>query len=279
MERVHRWFGWHPVITGVLSGIPGLFFAGLFAAMLADHRSSAGERIGGLVFAACIFVLPIVLPIRWARRGVRIINDTASAQVERAVEQIVTHACGLGRGFERGTARLCWVRSGRAPFIRHAIDHAIAPVFVTERGLGICDYTRFSLRSPRIRPSGKLTEVAYDTLASAKPRAPSSVVLTLRSGQTIELVTHDGRDELLAVIRPRIPAPEAPVPVSRPAARVAAQPPVSVSVSVAVASAPQVVVQREVIERQVIVMRCAHCGELTPVDLTRCKNCGASVGA
>lgn len=169
------------------------------------------------------------------------------------------------------------MRSGRAPFIRHAIDHAIAPIFVTERGLGICDYTRFSLRSMRVKPSGKLTEIAYDTLASARPRAPSSVVLTLRSGQTIELVTHDGRDELLAVIRPRIPAPEAPVPVSRPAAGVAVQPPVSVSV--AVASAPQVVVQREVIERQVIVMRCAHCGELTPVDLSKCKNCGASVGA
>jgi len=45
---------------------------------------------------------------------------------------------------------------------------------------------RFSLRSTRIKPSGKLTELAYDTLASAKPRAPSAVVLTLRSGQTIE---------------------------------------------------------------------------------------------
>src|ERR1044071_4113960 len=149
MERVYRWFGWHPVITGVLSGIPGLIFAAVFAAMLADQRNSTGDKIGGIVFAACIFALPIVLPVRWARRGVRIINDTASAQVERSVDQIVAHACSLGRGFERSTARLCWVRSGRAPFIRHAVDHAIAPIFVTDRGLGICDYTRFSLRSTR----------------------------------------------------------------------------------------------------------------------------------
>lgn len=275
MERVYRWFGWHPVITGVLSGIPGLMFAAVFAAMLADQRSSAGDKIGGMIVAVVIFALPIVLPIRWARRGVRLINDAAGAQVERAVDQIMAHACRLGRGFERGTARLCWVRSGRAPFIRHAVDHAIAPIFVTEHGLGICDFTRFSLRSTRVRPASRLTEVAYDTLASARPRAPSSVVLTLRSGETIELVTHDGRDELLAVIRQRIPAPEAPAQAPRAAARPAARPPVSV----AVASAPQVVVQREVIERQVIVMRCAHCGELTPVDLSRCKNCGASVGA
>jgi len=33
------------------------------------------------------------------------------------------------------------------------------------------------------------------------------------------------------------------------------------------------------IERQVIVMRCAHCGALAPVDRSKCKNCGASIDA
>jgi hypothetical protein len=28
-----------------------------------------------------------------------------------------------------------------------------------------------------------------------------------------------------------------------------------------------------------IVMHCAHCSELTPVDLSRCKNCDASISA
>ncbi|HEX3477418.1 MAG TPA: hypothetical protein VHT91_20485, partial [Kofleriaceae bacterium] len=177
----------------------------------------------------------------------------------------------------RSTARLCWVRSGRAPFIRHAIHHVIAPIFVTDRGLGICESTRFSLRSARIPPPGKLTEIAYDTLASARPRSPSSVILTLRTGQMLELMTHDGRDELLAMIQQRIPVHQVPAPAARPAPRLAAQPPLAVSV--AVSSAPQVVVQREVIERQVIVMHCAHCGELTPVDLSKCKNCGASISA
>lgn len=34
-------------------------------------------------------------------------------------------------------------------------------------------------------------------------------------------------------------------------------------------------VRRHTIERQVVVVRCKYCGKLTPVDLERCKNCGA----
>jgi hypothetical protein len=37
-------------------------------------------------------------------------------------------------------------------------------------------------------------------------------------------------------------------------------------------------VERErVIERQVLVMRCKFCGELTPMDLVSCKSCGANL--
>jgi len=36
-------------------------------------------------------------------------------------------------------------------------------------------------------------------------------------------------------------------------------------------------VQRETIERQVLVTRCAYCRDLTPVDLSSCKNCGAKL--
>jgi hypothetical protein len=35
--------------------------------------------------------------------------------------------------------------------------------------------------------------------------------------------------------------------------------------------------QREVIERQVIVMRCTRCGERPPADRSKCKDCGASI--
>lgn len=34
-------------------------------------------------------------------------------------------------------------------------------------------------------------------------------------------------------------------------------------------------VRRHTIERQVVVVRCKFCQKLTPVDLERCKNCGA----
>jgi rRNA maturation endonuclease Nob1 len=37
-------------------------------------------------------------------------------------------------------------------------------------------------------------------------------------------------------------------------------------------------VQREVIERQVVVMRCRFCKELTPAELSACKSCGALMG-
>ncbi len=33
-----------------------------------------------------------------------------------------------------------------------------------------------------------------------------------------------------------------------------------------------------VVERQVLVTRCAHCAELTPVDLSACRSCGARLG-
>jgi hypothetical protein len=43
------------------------------------------------------------------------------------------------------------------------------------------------------------------------------------------------------------------------------------------AAAPHVVERERVVERQVVVMRCQHCGELTPADLSACKNCGAKL--
>lgn len=38
------------------------------------------------------------------------------------------------------------------------------------------------------------------------------------------------------------------------------------------------VVERHVVERQVVVTRCRYCGALTPVDLAGCQNCGATLG-
>lgn len=34
-------------------------------------------------------------------------------------------------------------------------------------------------------------------------------------------------------------------------------------------------VRERIIERQVVVTRCRYCNELTPVDLSACKSCGA----
>jgi DNA-directed RNA polymerase subunit RPC12/RpoP len=36
-----------------------------------------------------------------------------------------------------------------------------------------------------------------------------------------------------------------------------------------------VVVQSRVIERQTMVIRCKHCGEITALDGSRCRNCGS----
>lgn len=39
---------------------------------------------------------------------------------------------------------------------------------------------------------------------------------------------------------------------------------------------PARIVERErIVERQVLVMHCKHCQQLTPVDLSECKSCGA----
>jgi hypothetical protein len=42
--------------------------------------------------------------------------------------------------------------------------------------------------------------------------------------------------------------------------------------------AVNVIREREIIERQVLVMRCPYCKELTPVDLSDCRSCGARIG-
>ena len=47
--------------------------------------------------------------------------------------------------------------------------------------------------------------------------------------------------------------------------------------SPAVREAPQIVDREKVIERQIIVAHCKYCQELTPVDLSKCKSCGATL--
>ena len=52
------------------------------------------------------------------------------------------------------------------------------------------------------------------------------------------------------------------------------QPPVNDAAGSPASSRPQVV-ERETVERQVVVGRCKYCSQLTPIDLTRCRTCGA----
>lgn len=42
-------------------------------------------------------------------------------------------------------------------------------------------------------------------------------------------------------------------------------------------AAGRVVEREKVIERQVVVTRCGYCEKLTPVDLSACKSCGATL--
>jgi hypothetical protein len=219
MERAYRWFAWHPVVTGCIAGLPGLLYAGLIAAAVADKDRGSGAWVVALIFMTCVLVPLIALPLRWARRGVRIINGAASAEIEHAVEQIVSHACSMGVGFERNAARLCWLRSGRAAFIQHAVDHRIAPVFVTDRALGVCDYARFSLRSGRVTPCRTLTEVAYDDIVSVRAASRTHLVIALRTGLLIERATSDDSHDLAEWIRQRMTVrPAVPPPSPPPAA-------------------------------------------------------------
>ena len=222
MERAYRWFAWHPVVTGCIAGLPGLFYAGLVAAAVADKDRGSGAWVVALIFMTCVLVPLIALPLRWARRGVRSINGAASAEIEYAVEQIVSHACSMGVGFERNAARLCWLRSGRAAFIQHAVDHRIAPVFVTDRALGVCDYARFSLRSGRVTPCRTLTEVAYDDIVSVRAASRTHLVIALRTGLLIERATSDDSHDLAEwirqrmTVRPAVPPPSPPPSANPP---------------------------------------------------------------
>lgn len=222
MERAYRWFAWHPVVTGCIAGLPGLFYAGLIAAAVADKDRGSGAWVVALIFMTCVFVPLIALPLWWARRGVRIINGAASAEIKHAVEQIVSHACSMGVGFERNAARLCWLRSGRAAFIQHAVDHRIAPVFVTDRTLGVCDYARFSLRSGHVTPCRELTEIAYDDIVSVRAASRTHLVIALRTGLLIERATSDDSHDLAEwirqrmTVRPAVPPPSPPPPANPP---------------------------------------------------------------
>ena len=133
-----------------------------------------------------------------------------------------------------------------------------------------------AMSRPANRAPGSQNVYARDVqlldIASVRAVSHTRVVIALRTGLQIERETSDGGDDLAERIRQRLPVRPAspPVMASPPVVVIATAGPPPVA-----AAAPQVV--REVIERQIVVMRCAHCGELTPVDLSRCKNCGASI--
>jgi hypothetical protein len=220
----------------------------------------------------------IVFPLLWTWRGVHMIDGSAPARLNDAITKIVSEASGrLGEHFHNDRAHVLWLGQGRAPLIACPIHHEVTVLFVEDRVLAVCDGARFDLRSGQWTPCSGTRAILYEHISSVGVSG-TTLMMELTSGHMLRYLSATKLDDVLRAIRERIQALPPP-PLSLQASAQASAPP-DPQVRVVITSGEAApVVQREVIERQIIVMRCKYCNELTPVDMSRCKHCGAGLTA
>ena len=268
MERVHRWFGWHPRFAIVIAGMLGVSFAAVAASELPQPHAVAVLIITGLLLSPFI-----VFPLLWVWRGVRMINGNAAARLNDAIAKIVSQAGDrLGGHVHNDRAHVLWLGQGRAPLIACSTDYEVTVLFVEDRVLAVCDGARFDLRSGRWTPCSGTREILYEHISSVGASG-TTLMIELASRHMLRYLSAAKLDDVLRAIRERMEA--LPPPPPSPQASAPADP----QLRVVITSGEAAHVQREVIERQIIVMRCKYCNELIPVDMSRCKHCGAGLTA
>lgn len=245
--RIHRWCGWNPLILPVLAASITFAAYGVFEAYLASTYVPTLSVAVGAALMACAVAITVT--------GVRRINREYDAFGIPALEQIANDGVSrLGSRFRR--EHMHWVLdgSGRSWFIHGPAMGLPALLFTEEHALGVCQGAAIDFKRQQVSLSEVVREIPYEEIVGLTTMK-YGVIVNLRSAPRLLLASHKFPEQALDILRQRIDAARRGEPTS---------------------SAPPGV-QREVIERQILVVRCAHCSELTPADQHRCKHCGAAV--
>ena len=206
------------------------------------------------LFAFVVAAIPLVL---WF---------VGTRHVNRHYERLVQEACAevtrdgearLSMVGPRGAPVLLMLPTGTAASVRAARRYVFAVLAVGEHSVGILEGVAFDLRRNVRDGVGTTREFYLDHLANVDAMN-GSLVFTMTNGQQLGLRATFGVEQAVEQIRNRLRARHA-------------------HGAGASAASGEVVVQH-VVERQVVVTRCKFCGQLTPVDLTACKSCGAQMG-
>lgn len=241
MEQIRRAIAWHPSVACALA------------------------------FLLCALALHIHPVLVWLALGGSVVAWFAAVRIERA--SFVAQADALRArlldqqlaGDEPGSHQIILA----TPEIPSGVMSAPRHVYITTASFGPHTvlfrdggYVDHASATWHVAQSSR--ELRCDQIVSVE-QVNDQAIIGVADEQPIVYVAATGIAELVNALRQRLRAEAAqPAPrASFPQTPAAPSPPV---------------VQREIIERQILVMRCKFCDALTPVDLSDCRSCGAQTG-
>ncbi|MDI1431501.1 hypothetical protein [Polyangium sorediatum] len=244
MEGFVWWLGWRFKVAAIGAVILFVFGAGVHPAF-------------GMVLAAGCLGLWF-----W---GVTVINSNHEKILDTAVAQFMRDGVGNPEQFANVAPIVISTAWGTEPFIKCCADYWFVILYPGEGALRVYDRPRFDLKNKRPYRGDSTREVYYEHISNVD-FVNGALVVALSSGGGLRYPGH-GADAAVSLLRAKLH--------SLREARNARQH----SLHAMPAAMPAVVHrEREVIERQVVVMRCRFCNQLTPAELTQCKSCGVVMG-
>lgn len=241
MEGLGWWLGWR-------------FNVAVIAALILFAFGAAAHPVVGMILAAGVLGL-------WYW-GVTLINSSHENVLNTAVAQFMRDGVGNPEQFGNVTPVVVTTSWGTAPLLKCCADYFFVILYPGETALRVYDRPRFDLKN-RLPYRGDISREVYYEHINSVDFAYGTLVVALSSGGGLKYPGH-GAETAVSLLRARLH--------SLREARNSRQQ--------AMPSAMPIVVhkEREVIERQVVVMRCRFCNQLTPAELTQCKSCGVMMG-
>ena len=224
-----------------------------------------GWRLGAAVWLAflCLFFTVVKLelfafivaaiPLALWFAGTRHVNATCEPLMQRACAEFARDgAARLSMIGPHGEPLVLMFPMGSAAGVRAARRYVLAVVAVGEQSIGVLEGVTFDLAKGTRAGTGTTRELYLEHVASVDALG-GTLMLTMTNGERLGLRASFGVEAAVEQIRNRLRARHANASAGRHH------------------GAP-------VIERQIVVTRCRFCAQLTPVDLSACKSCGAQMG-
>ncbi|MBI4956811.1 MAG: hypothetical protein HY908_32640 [Myxococcales bacterium] len=194
-----------------------------------------------------------LLPLVLAVVGAAMINADAGRGYDAARTQVVQAALArLGPRYRPQNTVTVGFWHGTSPFIAGALHHEFAVLVAEEHALGVCEGAAWGFERNLVRPPAAAREVPYETITNVQ-EINGQLLITLAAGGAISFITKAGALDAASAIRARVHQRQAAASQRQP-------------------------VLHQIVERQVVVMRCRYCGQLTAAELRACQSCGAMMG-